>query len=93
MVVGIDVDKEDFDKYSVKKEVEELLRHFAKTPDYMQAIEEVGAAADMRNFLPALLENTLSSLDAGFEALREVRLGGGGSVFFWFPHHPHHPTS
>lgn len=76
MVVGIDVDKEDFDKYAVKSEIEELLRHFVLTPDYSQAVEEMASSPDLRNFLPALLDNALFSLDAGFEALREVSFEG-----------------
>lgn len=72
MVVGIDVDKEDFDKYAVKSEIEELLRHFNKMPDFSQAMGLVASGGILADFLPAVLDNMLFSLDAGFEALREV---------------------
>lgn len=79
MVVGIDVDKEDFDKYAIKSEVEELLRHFGKMPDFGRAMTAIAAGPDMRSFLPSVLDNMLFSLDAGFEALREVRGCGSRS--------------
>jgi hypothetical protein len=72
MVVGIDVDKEDFDKYAVKSEIEELLRHFNKMPDFSQAVGLVASSGNLAEFLHAVLDNMLFSLDAGFEALREV---------------------
>ncbi len=70
MVEGLDVDKEEFDKYSVKHDMACLLKRvWVSAPHRAAILAEVGSPA-MENFAQSLLEMLLFVSGGAFDSLR-----------------------
>jgi hypothetical protein len=76
MVVGLDVDKEEFEKYGVKHDMARLLRRLWADDAHRAAMLAEAATPAMRDFGLSLLESLLFVSGGSFDTLRCVGVGG-----------------
>lgn len=73
IVEGLDVDKEEFDKFSARYEIVKLLESLWKRPDILPSILEECGRESFQSFLGAVLDTLLYVLKDGLLRLTNVR--------------------
>lgn len=73
IVEGLDVDKEEFDKFSARFEIVKLLESLWKRPDILPSILEECGGESFQSFLGAVLDTLLYVLKDGLLRLTNVR--------------------
>lgn len=73
MVEGLDVDKEDFDKYSVKHDMAILLKRLWVVPPHRVSMLGVSHASK-QDFAKSMLEMLLFVSGGAFDSVREIRV-------------------
>lgn len=74
MVVGLDVDKEEFEKYGVKHDMARLLRRLWVDDAHRSAMVREAPTAAMRDFALSLLESLLFVSGGCFDVIRKIKV-------------------
>ncbi|KAK6165686.1 hypothetical protein SNE40_022567 [Patella caerulea] len=73
VVEGLDVDKDEFDKYTARSQIGQLIRHLWDRPDCKQSILQQHLTPQFQNFLGAILDTLLYMLHDALSRMANVK--------------------